>query len=100
MKTTFSKLKVNEVLSESQYYKVIKIAKDKVQLKNGLDQDIVVDKDYVEGCLISGEQFEKEEKMNRTELAKLFLENPNVAFTVSFNKQVKEADVVKEIMDA
>src|SRR6478736_849759 len=100
MKTNFKTLKTGEALSEVQYYKVVKIAGDKVQLKNGLDQDIVVDKAYVEDCLTSGEQFTKEEKMNKTDLAALFLKSTNTALTVSFNKQVKEADVVKEIMDA
>jgi len=100
MKTNFKTLKVGEALSEVQYYKVVKIAGEKVQLKDGLDQDIVVDKNYVEDCLISGNQHTKDEKISKTDLTKMFLENPNVAFTVSFNKQVKEADVAKEIMDA
>lgn len=100
MKTNFRTLKVGEKLSETQYYSVVKIAGEKVQLKNGLGQDIVVDKGYVEDCLTSGEQYTKEVKISKSELTKLFLENPNVVFTVSFNKQVKEADVIKEIMDS
>lgn len=98
--TNFKTLKTGEKLSETQYYTVVKIAGEKVQLRNGLDQDVVVDKNYVEDCLTSAEQFTKEVKLSKTDLTKLFLENPNVAFTVSFNKQVKEADVTKEIMDA
>lgn len=100
MKTNFKTLKEGEALSEVQYYTVVKIAGDKVQIVNGLGQNVVVDKGYVEDCLTSGEQFTEEKKINKTEAAKLFIENPNVVFTVSFNKQVKEADVVKEIMDA
>lgn len=100
MKTNFKALKVNDKLSETSYYSVVKIAGEKVQLKNGLGQDIVVDKGYVENCLISGEQFDKEEKITKTELAKLFIENPNVVCTISFNKQVKATDVTKEILDA
>lgn len=100
MKTNFKNLKPGDKLSETQYYSVEKIVGDKIQLKNGLGQNIVVDNRYVEDCLTSGNQFDREEKITRTDLAKLFLENPNVAFTVSFNKQVKEADVVKEILDA
>jgi hypothetical protein len=99
-KTNFRNLKVGEKLSETQYYSVVKIAGEKVQLKNEANQDIVVDKNYVEDCLISGNQFTEEQKMSKTDLAKMFLENPNVVFTVSFNKQVKETDVVKEIMDS
>lgn len=100
MKTKFSELKAGDCLSEVQYYRFVKKSGDKVQLKNGLDQDIVVDKGYVEDCLTSADQFEKEEKLNKTDMAALFLKSTNVALTVSFNKQVKEADVVKEILDA
>lgn len=100
MKTNFKTLKAGEKLSETQYYKVVKISGSKVQLKNGLGQDIVVDSAYVEDCLISGAQFSDIKKLTKTEMAKLFLENSNVVFTVSFNKQVKDTDVVKEIMEA
>jgi len=100
MKTNFKTLKIGEVLNETQYYKVVKIVGNKVKLKNVLNQDIVVESGYVEDCLISGNQFTKEEKINKTDLTKMFLENPNTTFTVSFNKQVKEADVTKEIMDS
>lgn len=100
MKTDFKKLKEGEKLCETQFYKVVKIKGDKVQIVNGLGQNTVVDKNYVENCLISGEQFTEEKSITKTELAKLFLENPNVVFTVSFNKQVKPEDVTKEIMGA
>lgn len=96
----FSELKANSKLSETQYYRVVKVSGDKVQLKNELNQDIVVDKKYVEDCLISADQFNSEKKITKTEAAELFLNNPNVALTVSFNKKVKEADVVKEITEA
>jgi hypothetical protein len=100
MKTNFKELKKGDKLSETQYYSVVKVAGDKVQLKNGLGQDIVVDKGYVTDCLTSADQFEKEEKLTKTDLAALFLKSSNVALTVSFNKQVKDVDVVKEIMEA
>lgn len=100
MKTAFNKVKEGEKFSETQYYTLVKIAGNKVQLKNGLGQDVVVDKKYVEECLVSAEQFDNTVKLSKTELAKLFLENPNVALTVSFNKQVKPEDVSKEIMSA
>jgi len=100
MKTKFKELKAGDKLSETQYYSVVKISGNRVQLKNGLGQDIVVDNGYVEDCLTSGNQFTEEKSINKTELSKLFLENPNVVFTVSFNKQVKESDVIKEIQEA
>lgn len=98
-KVDFKKLKIGSALCETHYYLVEKIVGDKMQLVNGLGQNIVVGKDYVEECLISAEQYDSEVKVNKTDLTKMFLENANVVFTVSFNKQVKEADVVKEIME-
>jgi hypothetical protein len=100
MKTEFKNLKEGSALSETQYYKVVKIKGDKIQLKNGLGENIVVSKEYAEGCLISADQYKEEVKITKTDLAKLFLENPNVVFTVSFNKKVKPEDVSKEIMGA
>lgn len=95
--TKFKDLKVNECLSEVQYYRVVKIAGEKIQLVNDWNENIVVDKSYVEKCLTSAEQFDKTETLNKTDAASLLLKNPNVVMTVNFNKQVKEADVKKQI---
>lgn len=95
-----SKLKVGEVLSESQFYVVEKVQGNKVQLKPDSGDSITVSDGYVEQFLTSGEQVESPEvKVSRTELATLFLANANVAMQASFNKQVKEVDVTKEIMN-
>jgi hypothetical protein len=96
----FKSLKVGDKLSESQYYTVVKISSDRVQLKNDLDEDIVVGGSYVEKCLIAADQFTETKKVSKTEAAQIFLSSPSVAMTVNFNKQVKEADVVKELMEA
>lgn len=100
MKAKFTELKKGSKLSETQYYNVEEVKGNQVQLKNGDGDDIVVDKAYVESCLVSADQFDKEEKLNRTDLAALFLKSANIALTVSFNKKVKKEDVIKEIMDA
>ena len=96
----FKGLKENQKLSEVQFYTVKKIKGNQVQLENDLGENIVVDNKYVETCLTSAHEVVKEEKMSRTELAQLFLNSQNVAFTVCFNKQVKQEDVMKEIMEA
>lgn len=94
----FKNLKKGEVLSEQQFYKVEKISGDKVQLKNDNGENIVVDNKYVESCLLSATQHMSEKTVNKTEAAAIFLSQAGVAITVNFNKQVKEADVVKDIM--
>ena len=96
----FKALKEGEVLSEQQFYRVEKIAGDKVQLRNDDGEPIVVDSKYVERCLHSAIQFSEEKVLTKTEVAAQFIAHAGVAVTVNFNKQVKEADVAKEIQEA
>ena len=93
----FKNLKVGEVLSETQYYKVIKIKGNQVQLRTDDGSDIVVDAGYVDNCLTSSVQFDDTKKITRTEMAELFINSPRTALTVNFNRQVKEADVKKAL---
>lgn len=83
----FNNLKQGEILSESQFYKVVKIAGKQVQLENSSGENIIVDNKYVESCLNSADQFEKEVKSTKTELAEVLLSNPRTAMTVAFYKQ-------------
>ena len=99
MSTKFRDLKEGNVLSETQFYVVQKIVGEKVQLGTESGSPIVVDKGYVESLLVSANQYTETQKITRTELAELLVSNPYVAMTVNFNKQVKEADVFKEILD-
>jgi len=95
--TKFKDLKVGEKLSETQYYSVVKIAGDRVQLKADSGEDIVLNRGYVESLLTSATQFEKEQVITRTEAAAIFLASPGVAMTVNFNTQVKEKDAVDQL---
>lgn len=88
--TEFKNLKEKEKLSETQYYSVVKIAGEKVQLVNDFGENIVVDSKYVDKCLTSASQFERTEAITRTEMAAMFIANAYVVLTVSFNKQVDE----------
>lgn len=87
--TKFSNLKEGAILGESQYYTVEKIKGDKVQLLPDGGTSIVVDKAYVENYLHSADQFTKEEKLTKTQLAELFINSPRLAMTVAFFKQDK-----------
>lgn len=95
----FKNLKIGEVLSETQFYKVEKVVGNKVQLKTDDGQSIVVDSVYVDNLLDSASQFDKVEKITRTELTEKFLASTRIAMTVNFNKQVKPADVKAAIVD-
>lgn len=98
--TTFKNLKPGTALSESQFYVVEKVSGDKVQLQTDNGGHVVVDKAYVEGYLFSADQYTETKTVSRSEAAAILLSNPSVVMTVNFNKQVKDADVVKEIMSA
>lgn len=98
--TKFKDLKNGDVLSETQFYKVLAISGDKVKLGTESGQPVTVDQGYVEKLLVSANQSTDTKKITRTELAEMLLTNPYVAMTVNFNKQIKEADIKAEIQKA
>lgn len=97
--TKFSNLKVGDHLSEQQFYTVEKIVGNEVQLGTNMGEPIVVNKDYVEK-LLQSTQFSKTVQVTKTEAANILLRSSGVVLEVSFNKQVKPEDVVKEVMDS
>lgn len=98
--TNFNKLEVGSVLSETQYYKVVKKVGDKVEFVTDNGETVTVNRGYVESLIVSADQYSREEKITRTELAEMLIQNRNVVMTLNFNKQVKEADVAAEIQAA
>jgi hypothetical protein len=96
----FKNLKPGQVLSETSFFKVEKVVGDRVQLQAENGESVVLNAGYVDSFLSSGDQFSKEEKVTRTEMADIMMSNARTAMTLSYNKQVKEADVVKEISEA
>ena len=95
--TKFKSLKVGEKLSETTYYSVVKISGNRAQLRTDAGENIVVDSGIVEKQLVSASQYEKEEKLGKTEMAALFLSSPGVVMTVNFNTQVKEKDALDQL---
>jgi len=84
----FNELKAGDILGESQYYTVEKIAGERVQLKTPTGS-VVVDKGYVETYLDSANQFTSESDATKTQLADIFINNPRIVMTVAFFKQDK-----------
>lgn len=95
----FNKLKVGEVLSETQFYTVDKTKDSKVQLSNDDGESIVVTKEYAEKFLTSSNQFTTTKKLSRTELTDKVMSSPRIAMTVNFDKQLKPADVINNLVD-
>ena len=93
----FSNLKVGDVLSETQYYKVEKIQGNRAQLQNDNGESIVLNDGYIDNLLSSANQFDKVEKITRTALAEKFLEFSRVAMTVMFHKKVDPKEVTQSV---
>lgn len=86
----FNRLKINECLSETNFFVVEKIVGKEVQLKTSSGKSIVVNEGYVNNFLQSADQFDKEEKRTKTELAEILINSPRIAITVAFFKQSTE----------
>jgi len=94
-------MKKGEILSEVQFYIVKEIKTNgNVLVKDDFDNEIELSKEYAEKLLQSAHSSTDTKKVTKTELAEIFISNSRIAMSVSYNKQVKEADVVTEIMDA
>mgnify|MGYP003424038777 CR=1 FL=1 len=98
-KTDFSKLKVGNALSETQFYKVNKIVGEKVELKPESGEPITVNKKYVEAFLSNADQWDSEVKLSRTELIEKFKSSVNTVLKVNYNKKVDADEVLKEILE-
>lgn len=99
--TNFKLLKPGSILGEAQYYKVLSIDNNKnmAHLVTDTGETVNVSKDYLEVCISSADQWTEKQKVTRTEMAEIFLRKGGHVMTVTFFKQVKEEDVVKELMD-
>lgn len=86
------------ILSESQFYEVVEVSTSGVVVKDDNGQKIQLSTQYAEKMLSSAHDFTKVEKVTKTELAEIFKANSRIAMTVTFFKQVKEADVVAEVV--
>lgn len=84
----FGELKKDNILGESQYYKVVKKSTNSVTLSIE-GQEVEIGKEYIEKYLDSADQFNTTEKHTKTQLADLFVSNPRIVMTVAFIKQDK-----------
>ncbi len=92
--------KKGEILSEQQFYIVEKVEGTTMHVRDDSGQAITLSNQYAEACVSSANQFTSTVTLNKTEAASTFLGLSGTAVTVNFNKQVKETDVLAEIMDA
>ncbi|WP_106393138.1 hypothetical protein [Enhygromyxa salina] len=94
-----AKLKVGDFLSETQYYRVTKIIDGKVELENERGLRLSVTNRIIEEGMYSAGQFEETVTLSRTALCEVLENAGDSIFTVNFNKQLKEKDVVTELLE-
>lgn len=92
-KSQITKIKRETVLSEIQYYTVVDVVSDIVKVRNERGFEFHIQNKIVEEGSFSADQFDKQEKITKTEMGELFSSIGDTVFTVNFNKQVKKEDV-------
>ena len=96
----FTEIKKGQYLSETQYYKVLKVYKNKLLLSNEREYEIEVERSVIEEGMFSASQYDEELKITRTEMSELLENAGDSVFTVNFYKQPKEKEINQEILNA
>lgn len=96
-KADFSQLQVGEYLSETQYYKIIALDKDSIEVENERGLTFNIDSEIVEEGMWSASQYKTEKQITRTEICEHLAKAGNNIFTINFDKQVKVKDSSEKI---
>jgi len=88
-------LKAGDYISETQYYKVIRNMGNVSDVVNERGETMSIsNKIFQEGAWTANQLLETKE-ISRTELAEILENAGDTIFTVNFNKQIKESDIVE-----
>ena len=99
-KWNLNKLEMGHFLSETCFYRVTDIERDgTVSVQPDEGDNMSMGKNLIE-TLYSADHYEKEVALNMTGLAELLQSVSDVIFTVTFRKQVSEADVADLLVSA
>jgi hypothetical protein len=94
-----TKVKVGDYYSRLSYGKVLNVGTSELTIENEKGESWDIGKKIFENEFKTHNQFEETVKLTKTELANIFLSNARVILTVNFNKQVKEKDVVDQLVE-
>jgi hypothetical protein len=90
--TDISKIKAGDYLSETQYYRVISVTPDTIEVQNERGLRFKIAPHIVGEGIYTAHQYRREEIVTKTEIATIFHNIDNTVFTVNFNKQMREKD--------
>lgn len=99
-RTSVAKLKVGDHLSETQYYEVIERESKRIKVRNERGYEFFIGHEIIEEGMFSANQFEEKITVTRTRLCEILENAGDSIFTINFHKQLKEKDVVDEILAA
>ena len=97
LRTEFKDLKVNDRLSETQYYQVLSTESDRMRVKNERGFEFTVSKEIVEEGMFNASQYTEEKTVSRTALVNMFEGVGDTIFTVNFHKKPNEGTVLKAL---
>ena len=99
--TVVNKIKVGEILSETQFYTVKSVnpKHNSITVQNDSGLEFQIQGESLIGALSSASQFTETIKVSRTELAEIFKAHPRTALTVNYNTKVDPKEVAKKISD-
>ena len=99
-KSKFCDLNVGDRLSETQHYTIIKKTEKAVTLKNerGFEYDATTS--VVEEGMYSATQYDKQERVSRTQLIEILENSGGTVFQVNFNKKATYSTVSEKLAEA
>jgi hypothetical protein len=80
-------VKTGMILSETSFFKVVKVNKNDVVVKDEMGNEVAISNAYVDAVLNSADEVTSEEKKTITELADIFVNGSRIAMTVAFFKK-------------
>lgn len=96
--TDIAKIKPGHYLSETQYYRVVSVTHDMIEVQNERGLRFQIAPHIVSEGIYTANQYRSEQMVTRTEMATLFHNIDNTVFTVNFNKQLREKDAREALL--
>lgn len=99
MLTDVGQLKKGDILSETQYYTVVDVNENMVNVVNERGHQFSVGTGIVRDGIYSANQYTTTEKVNKTRMGEVLMEAGDAVFTVCYHKQIDPKKVVQTLWE-
>jgi len=96
--TDIAKIQEGDYLSETQYYRVISVAADAIEVQNERGLQFQIPAHVVAEGVYTAHQYRQERTVTKTQMATIFHNMDSTIFTVNFNKQLREKDAREALL--